>query len=61
MSVVDLTCRLKTGASMDEIKKAIKDASETKMKGVLGYTEDAVVSSGELILLVIFCTNSNGT
>ena len=45
VSVVDLTCRLKTGASMDEIKKAIKDASETKMKGVLGYTEDAVVSS----------------
>merc|ERR1712059_142074 len=44
VSVVDLTCRLKTGASMDEIKKAIKDASETKMKGVLGYTEDAVVS-----------------
>ena len=32
---------------MDEIKKAIKDASETKMKGVLGYTEDAVVSCGK--------------
>jgi len=44
VSVVDLTCRLTKGASMDEIKKAVKDASETKMKGVLGYTEDAVVS-----------------
>merc|ERR1711897_100920 len=32
VSVVDLTCRLTKGASMDEIKKAIKDASETKMK-----------------------------
>merc|ERR1711980_7627 len=44
VSVVDLTCRLKKGASMDEIKKAVKDAAETKMKGVLGYTEDMVVS-----------------
>merc|ERR1712003_501888 len=47
VSVVDLTCRLSKGASMDEIKKAIKDASETKMKGILGYTEDQVVSCGE--------------
>ena len=47
VSVVDLTCRLTKGASMDEIKKAIKDASETKMKGILGYTEDQVVSCGE--------------
>merc|ERR1712168_1201191 len=44
VSVVDLTSRLTNGASMDEIKKAIKDASETKMKGILGYTEDEVVS-----------------
>jgi len=44
VSVVDLTCRLQKGASMDEIKKAIKEASETKMKGILGYTEDDVVS-----------------
>ena len=49
VSVVDLTCRLTKGASMDEIKKAVKDASETKMKGVLGYTEDAVVSCGKLL------------
>ena len=46
VSVVDLTCKLIKGASMDTIKKAIKDASETKMKGILGYTEDEVVSSG---------------
>merc|ERR1712062_880438 len=44
VSVVDLTVRLTNGASMDEIKKAVKDASESKMKGILGYTEDEVVS-----------------
>jgi len=45
VSVVDLTCRLKKGASMDEIKKAVKDAASGKLKGILGYTEDMVVSS----------------
>ena len=49
VSVVDLTCKLNKGASMDKIKKAIKDASETEMKGILGYTEDEVVSSGKFI------------
>lgn len=44
VSVVDLTVRIKTGASYDEIKAAIKDASEGSMKGIMGYTEDAVVS-----------------
>ena len=53
VSVVDLTCRLKKGASMDEIKKAVKDASEGKMKGFLGYTEDQVVSAGEFIMTSI--------
>jgi len=45
VSVVDLTVRLEKAASYEEIKKAIKAASEGAMKGVLGYTEDAVVSS----------------
>jgi len=45
VSVVDLTVRLEKAASYDEIKAAIKLASETTMAGVLGYTEDSVVSS----------------
>ncbi len=45
VSVVDLTCRLEKSATYDEVKSAIKDASENEMKGVLGYTEDAVVST----------------
>jgi len=44
VSVVDLTCRLEKGASFDEVKAAIKDASENEMAGVLGYTEEGVVS-----------------
>ncbi|MFO7636258.1 MAG: type I glyceraldehyde-3-phosphate dehydrogenase [Clostridia bacterium] len=45
VSVVDLTCRLERPASYEEIKKAMKKASENEMKGILGYTEEAVVSS----------------
>lgn len=45
VSVVDLTVRLDKPASYDAICKAMKDASEGAMKGILGYTEDAVVST----------------
>jgi glyceraldehyde 3-phosphate dehydrogenase len=45
VSVVDLTCRIEKAATYEDIKAAIKAASENEMKGVLGYTEDAVVSS----------------
>jgi glyceraldehyde 3-phosphate dehydrogenase len=45
VSVVDLTCRLEKGASYKEICAAMKAASEGELKGVLGYTEDAVVSN----------------
>jgi len=44
VSVVDLTVRLKKPASYEAIKAAMKAAAEGPMKGVLGYTEDAVVS-----------------
>ena len=45
VSVVDLTVRLAKETTYEEICKAMKEASETSMKGILGYTEDAVVSS----------------
>ncbi|WP_370978349.1 type I glyceraldehyde-3-phosphate dehydrogenase [Agaribacterium sp. ZY112] len=45
VSVVDLTCRLENGASYEAICAAMKEAAEGDMKGVLGYTEDAVVSN----------------
>jgi len=45
VSVVDLTCRLGRDTTYDEIKKVMKDASKTYMKGILGYTEEEVVSS----------------
>jgi glyceraldehyde 3-phosphate dehydrogenase len=44
VSVVDLTVRLKNGASYEQIKQAMKTASEGELKGILGYTEDDVVS-----------------
>src|SRR5690554_4729791 len=45
VSVVDLTCTLKTPTTYEEICKAIKEACETNMKGIMAYTEEAVVSS----------------
>ncbi len=44
VSVVDLTVKLKKDTSYEEIKKAFKTASEGDLKGILGYTEEAVVS-----------------
>ena len=45
VSVVDLTCRLKNATTYEEIVAAIKKHAETDLKGILGYTEDLVVSS----------------
>jgi glyceraldehyde 3-phosphate dehydrogenase len=45
VSVVDLTVNLAKSASYDEIKSAMKSAAENELKGILGYTEDEVVSS----------------
>ncbi|WP_347838552.1 type I glyceraldehyde-3-phosphate dehydrogenase [uncultured Draconibacterium sp.] len=45
VSVVDLTVNLAKGASYEEICAAMKEASEGELKGILGYTEDAVVSN----------------
>lgn len=45
VSVVDLTCKLAKETTYDEIKEAVKKAADGELKGVLKYTEDAVVSS----------------
>ena len=45
VSVVDLTCTLAKDVTYDEICQAMKEAAEGELKGILGYTEDAVVSS----------------
>src|SRR5438874_4070661 len=44
VSVVDLTVKLTNSASYEDIKTAMKEASEGELKGILGYTEDEVVS-----------------
>jgi glyceraldehyde 3-phosphate dehydrogenase len=45
VSVVDLTCRLKTPAKYDEIVAAVKEACAGELKGIMSYTEDDTVSS----------------
>jgi glyceraldehyde 3-phosphate dehydrogenase len=45
VSVVDLTVRLEKPATYEQVKAAMKEASEGELKGILGYTEDDVVSS----------------
>ena len=45
VSVVDLTARLEKPASLDDIKKTVKEAAEGPLKGILAYTEDQVVST----------------
>ena len=45
VSVVDLTVVLEKSATMEQINAVVKKASETNLKGILGYTEDAVVST----------------
>ena len=54
VSVVDLTANLAKPATKEDICAAMKEASEGELKGVLGYTEDAVVSSDFL-----GCTNTS--
>ncbi len=44
VSVVDLTVRTEKSATIEELKKVLKNASENEMNGVLGYTEEGVVS-----------------
>ncbi|KAJ9673093.1 hypothetical protein PVL29_026393 [Vitis rotundifolia] len=45
VSVVDLTCRLKKSATYEDVKAAVRYASEGPLKGVLGYTDEDVVSN----------------
>ena len=45
VSVVDLTCNLEKPATYEEICAAVKEASEGELKGILGYTDELLVSS----------------
>ncbi|MBS4960841.1 MAG: type I glyceraldehyde-3-phosphate dehydrogenase [Clostridiales bacterium] len=54
VSVVDLTCRLEKAATYEEIKAVVKKASENELKGILGYTDEELVSTD-------FLGNSNSS
>jgi glyceraldehyde 3-phosphate dehydrogenase len=45
VSVVDLTCRIERPVIYEEVKDAVKKSSQNELKGILGYTEEAVVST----------------
>ena len=45
VSVVDLTVTLEKGASYEEIMRALKDSASNELKGILGFTDEQVVSS----------------
>src|SRR5690606_10444592 len=45
VSVVDLTVRLKNPATYEEICAKMKESADGELKGIVGYTEDAVVSN----------------
>ncbi|ELK13608.1 Glyceraldehyde-3-phosphate dehydrogenase [Pteropus alecto] len=44
VSVVDLNCRWEKAGKYDDIKKVVKQTSESPLKGILGYTEDQLIS-----------------
>ncbi|MCR4430822.1 MAG: type I glyceraldehyde-3-phosphate dehydrogenase [Tepidanaerobacteraceae bacterium] len=44
VSIVDFTCQLEKGATAEQVNAALKEAAEGKMKGILGYTEEPLVS-----------------
>lgn len=45
VSVVDLTCKLDKDATMADISKKMEEMANGEMKGILGYTNDEVVSA----------------
>lgn len=59
VSVVDLTCRLQKEATYEEISAAMKEASEGSLKGVLGYTDEDVVSQDFVSSSLSSCFDKN--
>ena len=60
VSVVDLTARLAKETNYDEIKAAMKHASETELKGILAYTEDDVNINHIIKITIIQPINNFG-